>query len=128
MRRRTLPPKNPPTQEEQYLYVLAVEEQQALAERTLQKAAHARSRAQMLPEEVMAVLERQAWRERWLIRARQVRAQGRRFATICGRWQGRRRVPDLRLSGLWLRQAGFDLGQHFEIDIEPGRLTIRSVD
>ncbi len=128
MPRRKLPPPRPDRYQDQFLYILPPEEQYALAERTARKAAHARSRAEMLPDEVAAILARRASRERWLRRAKQVRAEGRRFATICGRWQGRQRVPDLRLSGLWLREAGFDLGQHFEIEVEAGRLTIRSVD
>jgi Toxin SymE, type I toxin-antitoxin system len=37
------------------------------------------------------------------------------------------RCTDLRLSGHWLRQAGFDLGQGYEIEIKAGRLTIQAV-
>jgi hypothetical protein len=36
-------------------------------------------------------------------------------------------VPDLQLSGKWLGAAGFDLGQRFEVEIEAGKLTIRTV-
>jgi hypothetical protein len=72
-------------------------------------------------------LEREA-RRRWRdARARAARAKGRRFATICGRFQGHGRVPDLRLSGKWLAAAGFDLGQQYEVEVEAGRLTIRAV-
>jgi hypothetical protein len=30
-------------------------------------------------------------------------------------------------SGKWLRTAGFDLGQQFEVEVEAGKLTIRAV-
>jgi hypothetical protein len=63
---------------------------------------------------------------RWALE-RKARAAGHRFGTICGRWQRVRRVPDLRLSGLWLGAAGFDLGQTFEIAVGPGELRIRAV-
>jgi type I toxin-antitoxin system toxin SymE len=49
------------------------------------------------------------------------------LATICGCWQETGRVPALRLSGKWLREAGFDVGQEFEVEIEAGKLTIRAV-
>lgn len=38
-----------------------------------------------------------------------------------------RKIPDIRLMGLWLEQAGFDLGRLCEIEISPGTLTIRAV-
>ncbi|HVF59608.1 MAG TPA: SymE family type I addiction module toxin [Thermoanaerobaculia bacterium] len=47
---------------------------------------------------------------------------------MCCRSRGYRRlVPDLRISGRWLQRAGFDLGQHYEIEVRAGRLTIRAV-
>jgi len=68
------------------------------------------------------------WRERKLTRAAAARAKGHRFGTICCRSRGYRRlVPDLRISGHWLERAGFDLGQHYEIEVRAGRLTIRAV-
>jgi len=30
----------------------------------------------------------------------------------------------LRVTGKWLARAGFDIGQPFEIDVQPGKLTI----
>ena len=77
---------------------------------------------------IVAGHERQEWRERSLARAREARANGRRFGTICGRSGPHTRVPDLRLSGNWLRAAGFDFGQHFETEVQGGQLTIRAVD
>ncbi len=47
----------------------------------------------------------------------------RRF-TVCGQYQNQHRVPALRLSGKWLRQAGFDLGQKVQVKVDQYRLTI----
>ncbi len=86
-----------------------------------------RQSAAALRQIVGDFLEREA-RRRWRdARARAARAKGRRFAPICGRFQGHGRVPDLRLSGKWLATAGFDLGQQYEVEVETGRLTIRAV-
>jgi Toxin SymE, type I toxin-antitoxin system len=52
------------------------------------------------------------------------RANGRR--TIYGRWRPPTPSP-LRLSGHWLERADFDLGQHYEIEVRAGRLTIQAV-
>jgi len=71
--------------------------------------------------------EERARREERSARAKAARAAGRRLATICGRWQETGRVPALRLSGKWLRDAGFDVGQEFEVEIEAGKLTIWAV-
>ena len=68
------------------------------------------------------------WRERKFASAAAARAKGHRFGTICCRFRGYRRVvPDLRISGDWLKRAGFDRGQHYEIEVREGRLTIRAV-
>ena len=68
------------------------------------------------------------WRERKLARAAAARAKGHRFGTICCRSRGYRNlVPDLRISGHWLQRAGFDRGQHYEIEVRAGRLIIRAV-
>jgi type I toxin-antitoxin system toxin SymE len=76
---------------------------------------------------VAGVLERRARREEKSERARRARAAGRRSGTVCGRWTGSARVPDLRLSGRWLRAAGFDLEQAYEVEVRSGRLMIRAV-
>lgn len=60
-------------------------------------------------------------------RRKQAREQGHRIVTVCGKWRGNRKIPDIRLMGLWLEQAGFDLGRLCEIEISPGTLTIRAV-
>jgi DNA-binding protein H-NS len=76
---------------------------------------------------VAGVLERRARREEKSERARRARAAGRRSGTVCGRWTGSGRAPDLRLSGRWLGAAGFDLGQAYEVEVRSGRLVIRAV-
>ncbi len=76
---------------------------------------------------VAAELDRVARRARKRARAREARAAGRRSLTVCGRWTGRTRIPDLRMSGWWLRAAGFDLGQAYEVEVLAGTLVIRAV-
>jgi hypothetical protein len=76
---------------------------------------------------VAAELDRAARRARKKARAREARAAGRRSLTVCGRWTGRARIPDLRMSGWWLRAAGFDLGQAYEVEVSAGTLVIRAV-
>lgn len=51
-------------------------------------------------------------------------APERHRLTVCGRWRHNSRVPDLRMTGLWLRKAGFDLGQKYEVQVEEGRLVV----
>jgi len=80
-----------------------------------------------LPTELAESIEAEAWRERKRRRRKEVRDRGHRLLTVCGRWRGRRRVPDVRLSGLWLRSAGFDFGQELEVEVEDGALTIRAI-
>ncbi len=47
-----------------------------------------------------------------------------RRMTVCGRYQHQTRVPDLRLSGKWLRNAGFELGQKVQVQVGEGQLVI----
>ena len=51
-----------------------------------------------------------------------------RHGTICGSYRPstHTNVPALRLCGLWLEQAGFDLGQRYEVKVAKGQLTIRA--
>jgi len=72
-------------------------------------------------------IETEAWQENKRRRRKEARHRGCRLLTVCGRWQAGKRIPDIRLSGLWLRKAGFDLGQEFEVKVEAGALTIRAV-
>ncbi len=49
-----------------------------------------------------------------------------RRGTVCGRYRNDRRVPDLRLCGLWLERAGFDLGRKYQVKVAGGQLTIHA--
>jgi hypothetical protein len=80
-----------------------------------------------LPDTVAEALEADVWHEGRRRRRKQARKRGRRLLTICGKYRGRRRVPDLRLMGLWLERAGFDLGRLCEVEVEAGTLTIRAI-
>ena len=39
-----------------------------------------------------------------------------------------KRVPHVRLCGLWLKDAGFTIGQHIKVEVSEGRLTIVPAD
>jgi Toxin SymE, type I toxin-antitoxin system len=121
----SLPEPSGPT-DERFVYHLTEEGRRVLAahDRAAGGSSHCRMRRTAA---VAAALEREARRERGRARRRAARDAGLRSGTVCGRWQGRARVPDLRLSGHWLRQAGFDLGQGYEIEVQAGRLTIQAV-
>jgi len=66
-------------------------------------------------------------KRRRLAKAREARARGCRFGTVCGRWRGEKRVADLRMSGLWLEAAGFMVGQEYEVEVDDGKLVIVAV-
>ena len=72
-------------------------------------------------------LDWEARRERGRARRGEACEAGLRSGTVCGRWRGRGRVPDLRLCGAWLREAGFDLGQGYEVEVKAERLTVQAV-
>jgi hypothetical protein len=59
--------------------------------------------------------------------AHQARARGKRAGTIHPRWRRIQLVPELRLCGLWLEAAGFELGQGYEVAVKKGRLVIRAL-
>ena len=80
-----------------------------------------------LPDVVAEALEDQCWRERTRQRRKEARQRGHRLVTVCGKWRRKKRVPDLRLIGLWLRSAGFDPGRQCEVAVEAGTLTIRAI-
>ncbi len=52
---------------------------------------------------------------------------GAAVGTVCGRWTGSERVPDLRLSAVAGGRRGFGLGQAYEVEVRAGRLVIRAV-
>jgi len=80
-----------------------------------------------LPGEVAEALEAEAWQDRRQRQRKKARERGHRLLTVCGRWRGSRRIPDIRMSGVWLKEAGFDLGQTIEVEVEAGALTIRAI-
>ena len=50
-----------------------------------------------------------------------------RLGTVCARWRDGRRLPDLRLTGRWLEDAGFSRGREYEVAVEAGKLTIQAI-
>lgn len=57
-------------------------------------------------------------------RGRRINGRGSRLAKISALERGRQQVPVLRLTGNWLAQAGFEIGQPIEIEVQQGKLTI----
>lgn len=49
-----------------------------------------------------------------------------RSITLCRKYNGNTRVPDLRLSGIWLEKLGFDIGRTIEITPRKGGLIIKA--
>jgi toxic protein SymE len=41
-------------------------------------------------------------------------------------WTVPKPVPFVRLSGRWLRELGFSVGERIEVEAEPGRLVLRA--
>lgn len=80
-----------------------------------------------LPAGAADALEAEAWHERRHWRRKLARERGHRLLTVCGKNRGRRRVPDLRLMGVWRERAGFKLGRLCEVEVEAGTLTIRAI-
>jgi len=74
-----------------------------------------------VPGALAESIEAEAWQENKRWRRREARDRGRRMLTVCGRLRAGKRIPDIRLCGLWLKKAGFDLGQELEIEVEAGR-------
>jgi Toxin SymE, type I toxin-antitoxin system len=60
-------------------------------------------------------------------RRQRARAAGRRAGTVSARWQPAGAAPYLRLSGRWLRAAGFEVGRGVEVEVRSGKLVIRAV-
>lgn len=58
---------------------------------------------------------------------REAKRNGHRFATISYRWDGKKKLPHLRLSGQWLHDASFSLGQELEVTVRDRQLVIDAV-
>ena len=80
-----------------------------------------------LPDTVAEALATEEWHDERRQRRKEVQDRGNRMVTVCGRYRGSRKVPDLRLMGQWLEQAGFDLGRQCEVEVTTGTLTIRAL-
>jgi hypothetical protein len=110
-------------EDEPFVYHLTPAARQLLAE-------HERATGEPLHQpaapaaEVADAVDRESCRRRRRARSRHARRRGRRFGTISSRWSGTEHVPALRLSGKWLRRAGFDQAQEFEITVREGQLVI----
>lgn len=76
---------------------------------------------------VAAAIEEEERRRHRRDRAEKARENGQRLGTVSVRWQGTAKVPHLRISGDWLRQAGFEVGRQYEVAVTAGRLTIQLV-
>lgn len=116
---------------EEFIYILPPSAEHALAERAVQAAARARERARAAPptpEEAAEEAARRSRRAARNTREAAARAHGRRLGTVSRRTRPHGGpVPDLRISGFWLRDAGFDFGQEYEVEVEQGKLTVRAV-
>jgi len=77
--------------------------------------------------EVAEALDSEANRERKRQRRKQARQRGVRLGTVCSRWRDGRRLPELRMTGRWLEDAGFDLGRGYEVGVAAGKLTIQAL-
>jgi len=112
--------------DERFVYRLTVEGKKALeeCERSNGKPAYSKARC---TSEVAEALAADARRESKRQRRRQARQRGLRLGTVSSRWRDGRRFPELRMTGRWLEDAGFDLGQEYEIAVAAGRLTIQAL-
>ena len=125
-RHSTTPPEPSGPIDDCFVYRLTKEGEKALAEyeRTNGKPTSTKLRC---TDTITEALEAEDWRERKQRRRKETRRRGRRLHTICGQWRGDRKLPDLRMRGLWLEEAGFALGQEFEVEVGAGRLTLRAI-
>jgi predicted ATPase with chaperone activity len=129
------PPTQPPTEpltpeagpfDDRWAYRVTEEGMKALEEyeRANGKPAFV---AEPLPDTVAKAIHAEEWRARKRRRRKQARARGRHLLTVCGRQQAGREVPDLRMTGRWLEDAGFPQGQIYEVQVEAGTLTLRAL-
>ena len=110
--------------DERFVYRLTAEGKKALeqCERCNGKPAYSKARC---TSEVAEALEADAWREGKRQRRKEARQPGVRLGTVTSQWRDGRRFPEVRMTGRWLEEAGFELGREYEIGVEAGRLTIQ---
>jgi hypothetical protein len=77
--------------------------------------------------DVAEAIDAEERRRRRRRRYREARRRGRRFATVSHCTRGSRRLPLVRLTGQWLREARFDVGQEYEVEVEAGRLVLEAL-
>ena len=41
-------------------------------------------------------------------------------------WQGKKQVPKINISGIWLKNAGFEIGQNVKIEISKNQIIIKN--
>jgi hypothetical protein len=112
--------------DERFVYGLTEEGRKALAASRPSNGKPRTANAR-LAAAVAEAFESEARRQQKRQRRRDAGARGARLGTVCGRWRHTRRMPDLRLSGKWLEEAGFPLGQEYELEVQPGKLTIQAI-
>lgn len=120
-----LPEPTGPT-DERFVYHLTPEGQQVLADQEKATGEQLHLPAARFAEVAEAV-EREQRRRRHEERREAARSNGHRLGTITYRWRGVKQVPELRISGLWLQNAGFEMGKEVEITVGDGRLIVEVV-
>ena len=112
--------------DDRFVYRLTPGAKKLLAEHGRGNGKPAFTEARCTPA-VTEALDSDAWLERKRRRRKEARERGLRLGTVCARWRDGRRLPDLRMTGRWLEDAGFDLGREYEVEVEAGKLTIQPV-
>ena len=117
----TLPEPSGPT-DERFAYSLTPEGRKILEE-------HEATTGEQLhiPSARFSEIAEAVEREKTRRRREEAKSNGRRFGTISYRTTGEKLRPHLRLSGNWLDEAGFRLGQHFEVTVHDRQLIIDAV-
>jgi Toxin SymE, type I toxin-antitoxin system len=112
--------------DERFAYRLTAEGKKALAEceRSNGKPAFTKARC---TSEVAEALDSESRRESKSQRTKQARQRGVRLGTVCSRWRDGRRLPELRITGRWIEDVGFDLGRQYEVGVAAGKLTIQAL-
>jgi hypothetical protein len=95
-----------------------------VCERSNGKPAHTTARCSSAVSEALESESRLEAKRQW---RREARRGGRRPGTVLARWRDGRRLPDLRMTGQWLEEVGFGLGQELEVELKAGGLTIQAV-
>lgn len=119
-------PDDPGPSDDSFGYRVTEEGFKALAE---YEKLHGKTVVRKVPlsDEVAEVIATEEWLDDRRQRRRKARKEGRRLVTVCGKWRGGRKIPEIRLMGLWLESAEFTLGRLCEVEVGPGKLTIRTV-